>query len=108
MLFLSRKITVKYVCIFACFYTAKSLYILTDNKLSYGNLEECLRFRIRQKFFFFFILFILVGWDRSLLSVAWPTRVQLVFFICSGVSKIFGAQGSPSSGSLLNLLSPRF
>ena len=25
-------------------------------------------------------LFILVGWDRSFLSVAWPTGVQLVFF----------------------------
>ena len=42
------------------------------------------------------------------MSVAWPTGVQLVFFFCSGVSKLFGAQGSPSSGSLLNLLSPRF
>ena len=53
-------------------------------------------------------LFILVGWGRSFLSVTWPTGVQLVFFFCSGVSKLFGAQGSPSSGSLLNLLSPRF
>ena len=26
-------------------------------------------------------LFILVGWDRSFLSVAWPTGVQLVFFL---------------------------
>ena len=41
-------------------------------------------------------LFILVGWGRSFLSVAWPTGVQLVFFFCSGVSKLFGAQGSPS------------
>ena len=48
-------------------------------------------------------LFILVGWGRSLLSVAWPTGVQLVLFVCSGVSRLFGAQGSPSSGSLLNL-----
>ena len=47
--------------------------------------------------------FILVGWGRSFLSVAWPTGVQLVFFFCSGVSRLFGAQGSPSSGSLLNL-----
>ena len=30
-----------------------------------------------------------------------------IFSFCSGVS-IFGDQGSPSSGSLLNLLSPRF
>ena len=29
--------------------------------------------------------------------------VQLMFFFCSEVSKLFGAQGSPSSGSLLNL-----
>ena len=48
-------------------------------------------------------LFILIGWGRSFLSVAWPTGVQLMFFFCSGVSKIYGAQGSPSSGSLLNL-----
>ena len=48
-------------------------------------------------------LFILVGWGLSFLSVAWPTGVQLMFFFCSGVSKLFGAQGSPSSGSLLNL-----
>ena len=49
-------------------------------------------------------LFILVGWGRSFLSVAWPTGVQLVFFFFgTGVSKLFGAQGSPSSGSLLIL-----
>ena len=48
-------------------------------------------------------LFILVGWGRSFLSVASPTGVQLMFFFCSGVSKLFGAQGSPSSGSLLSL-----
>ena len=48
-------------------------------------------------------LFILVGWGRRFLSVAWPTEVQLVFFFCSGVSKLFGAQGSPLSDSLLNL-----
>ena len=30
-------------------------------------------------------LFILIGWDRSLLSVAWSTGLQLVFFFfCSG------------------------
>ena len=57
-------------------------------------------------------LFILVGWGRSFLSVAWPTGVQLVFFFffffffffsCSGISKLYGAQESRSSGSLLNL-----
>ena len=40
---------------------------------------------------------------RSFLSVAWPTGVQLMFFFCSVVSTLFGTQGSPSSGSLLNL-----
>ena len=50
----------------------------------------------------------LVGWDRSFLSVAWPTRVELVFSFAQGFSKLFGALGSPSSDSLLNLLSPRF
>ena len=44
-------------------------------------------------------LYILVGWGRSFLSDAWPTGVQLLFFFCSGVSRLFGAQGSPSSGS---------
>ena len=37
-------------------------------------------------------IFILVGWDRSFLSVALPTGVQMVFFFCSGVSKLLGAQ----------------
>ena len=31
-----------------------------------------------------------------------------VFLLLRSYSKLFGAQGSPSSGSLLNLLSPRF
>ena len=44
-----------------------------------------------------------VSWGRSFLSVAWPTGVQLVFCFCSGVGRLFGAQGSQSSGSLLNL-----
>ena len=30
-------------------------------------------------------LFILVGWGRSFLSVAWPTGVQLLVFFCSSV-----------------------
>ena len=48
-------------------------------------------------------LFLLVCWDRSFLSVAWPTGVQLVFFfVCPRFSvMLFGAQGSPSSDSLL-------
>ena len=48
-------------------------------------------------------LFILVGWGGIFLSVAWPTGVQLVVFFCSGVNKLLGARGSPSSGSLLIL-----
>ena len=53
-------------------------------------------------------LFILVGWGRSFLSVAWPTGVQLVFFFCSGVSRLFGAQGSPIVGQLTKSVSPGF
>ena len=48
-------------------------------------------------------LFILVGWGRSFSSVDWPIGAQLGFFFCSGVSKLLGTQGSPSSGSLPNL-----
>ena len=48
-------------------------------------------------------LFILPGWGRSFLSVAWSTGVQLMFFFCSEVRKLFGGHGSPSSGSLLKL-----
>ena len=39
---------------------------------------------------------------QGLLSVAWPTGVQIVFFFCSRYSvMLFGAQGSPSPGLLL-------
>ena len=49
-------------------------------------------------------LFILVGWGRSFLSVAWHTGVQLMFFsFVPDFSNLFGAQGSPSSDSLVNL-----
>ena len=59
-------------------------------------------------------LFILVGWGRSFLSVALPSGVQLFFFFfffffcfffffAATDCKLFGAQGSPSSGSLVNL-----
>ena len=44
---------------------------------------------------------------KLVLSVAWPTGVQLLFSFCSGVSKLFGAQDLHRC-SLLNLLSPRF
>ena len=47
-------------------------------------------------------LFISVGWDRCFLSVALLTGVQLVFSYVPDFSKLFGAQVSPSSGSLLN------
>ena len=46
-------------------------------------------------------LFVLVGW--GFLSVAWPGGDRLVFLFCSGVSKLFCAQGSPSSDGLVNL-----
>ena len=36
-------------------------------------------------------LHILFGWDRSFLSVAWPTRVQLMFFFRSGFSVSYWA-----------------
>ena len=50
----------------------------------------------------------LVGWGQSFLY-AWPTGVQLVFFFCSGVIKLLGAQrGSPSSGSLLYICESSF
>ena len=38
-------------------------------------------------------LFILVGWGRSFLSVAWPTGVQLVFFFCSGFQYVIRRPG---------------
>ena len=49
--------------------------------------------------------------EPEFLSVARPTGVQLVFFFCSRFSvMLFGAQGSPSSGSSLYEVSlrPRF
>ena len=38
-------------------------------------------------------LFILVGWGRSFLSVAWPTEVQLLLFFCSGLQKVIQRPG---------------
>ena len=46
-------------------------------------------------------------WNTHISNVCTKANRTLGFF-CSGVSKLFGAQGSPSSGSLLNLLSSRF
>ena len=57
-----------------------------------------------------FKLFILVGRDRSFLSVAWPTGVQLVFFflllkICSDVN---WRPGISIARQLIVFASPRF
>ena len=42
------------------------------------------------------------------MSVAWPTGVQLVFFFCSGVGKLFGAHpGISIVGQLTQSVSPR-
>ena len=50
-------------------------------------------------------VFILVGWGRSFLSVAWPTGVQLVFFFCSGVIR---RPGISIVGQLTQSVSPGF
>ena len=62
-------------------------------------------------------LFILVGWDRGFLYIAWPTRVQLFFLLLllllllllrisvsySAPNNLHRRAASPSSISLLNL-----
>ena len=52
-------------------------------------------------------LFILIGFGWSFLSVAClllgPSGFNWCFSFTPDFSKLFGAQGSPSSGSLLNL-----
>ena len=53
-------------------------------------------------------LFILVGSGRTSCLLLGLPGFNWYFSFASGFSKFFGAQGSPSSGSLLNLLSPRF
>ena len=50
-------------------------------------------------------LFVLVGLGRGFLTVAWPAG--WCFSFAPGFSGLFGARGSPSSGGLLGLLSPR-
>ena len=51
-------------------------------------------------------LFILVGWGRSFLFVAWPTGV---FSFAPDFSKLFGSQGSPSTvGQLTESVSLHF
>ena len=52
-----------------------------------------------------FKLSILVGWDRSFLSVAWPTAVQLVFLFCSGL--VIGRPWISIVGQLTESGSPR-
>ena len=48
------------------------------------------------------------GWGRSFCRLVGQPGFNWCFYFAPGFSKLFGAQGSPSSGSLLNLLSPRF
>ena len=54
-------------------------------------------------------LFILIGWaaGASCLLLG-PPRFNWCFPFAPGFSKFFGAQGSLTSGSILNVLSPRF
>ena len=47
-------------------------------------------------------LFTLVGWDRSFLSVAWPTLLLRIF------SKVFWCPGISVAGQLSEYVSPRF
>ena len=70
---------------------------MVDNYAAFFNRTPMGRASVSRK------LFILVGWGQSFLSVALPIGVQLVFSFCSGGSKLFGVEGSPSSGSSLNL-----
>ena len=51
--------------------------IMVDNYAAFFNCTQVGRASDSIK------LFILVGWDQSFLSVAWPTGVQPVFFFCS-------------------------
>ena len=53
-------------------------------------------------------LFILVGWGRSFLSVAWPTGVQLVFFFCSGFHKVIRRPGISIVGQLTESVKSSF
>ena len=52
-------------------------------------------------------LFMLVGVEHSCLLLG-IQGFNWCFTFAPGFSKLFGAQGSPSLGSLLNLLSHRF
>ena len=54
-------------------------------------------------------LFLLVGWDRSFFSVAWPTGVQLVFFRLLAIfSDVVWRQGLSIVGQLNVSVNPRF
>ena len=56
-------------------------------------------------------LFLLVGWDRCFLSVAWPTLVQLliVFFLLLQIfSDVVWRPGISIAGQLILSVNPRF
>ena len=52
---------------------------------------------------FFAIHFSLLGPELLVCCLALRGSTGVFFFFCSGVSMLFGVQGSPSSDSLLNL-----
>ena len=53
-------------------------------------------------------LFILAGWGRSLLSVAWSTGVQLVFLLCSGFQNVIRHPGISIVGHLTESIESSF
>ena len=56
-------------------------------------------------------LFILVAWDLSFLSVAWPSGVQstgVSFFFCSGFQLVIRRPGISIERQLTESVSPRF
>ena len=53
-------------------------------------------------------LFILMAGAGASCLLLGPPGSDRCFSFAPGFSKVFGAQGSPSSGILLNMLSPRF
>ena len=49
-------------------------------------------------------LFILIGWAGASCLLLGPAGFNRCFSFAPGFSKLFGTQGSPASGSELNLL----
>ena len=86
-----KKVSI-WVSSYIAFITSE-VYIGTQKK-RYASLISLLKVKFYQKLGLF---------QRNVNVVTTKTGVQLVFFFCSEVSRLFGAQGSPSSGSLLNL-----